>query len=291
MNALDGPNSAQMSWRCLEAEDAYQSALQAPGADLIEVAPDPRLEPLWRIRGILTAIDAVFRKGPMCLGWRRFYGWLLESRLAPGAFVLVIRGTIGFVEWLDDAEWCPRIGHPAAGEVESGFWGIYGSLTLRQPGGGADLPFAAAVTAIVGSGTLTVTGHSLGAAIANLAAFDLADPQRLSSRVSACLIASPKPGDAAFAAAFAKRCPSHVSWVNSADLVPRVPMGFGYARMPNVVTLDPAGKIEAGVANQHHAICYAYLQDSSSVDFSNVAPIDAPYASAIIRPQAPPVAA
>jgi triacylglycerol lipase len=264
------------------AEDAYSGALEVPGADLCEVAPDARLTAAWNVRGTLTGQDAILRAGPLTLGARRvFYGWLLESVATPGAFVLAIRGTDGILEWLEDAEFAPMEAHPVRGRVESGFWGIYQSMTLRR--GAADEPLIETVAAIVGTGKLQVTGHSLGAPLATYAAFELAG--RLSHvgwSVSARLFASPRPGDLSFATAFDWRVKNHVMYANKADLVPRVPFGFGYAHVPNVTELTPDGLVRPSIACQHHSLVYRYLIEPETFDPKWVTPRDADEAACLM---------
>jgi triacylglycerol lipase len=265
------------------AEDAYSAALAAPGADLAAVAADVRLTGAWNVRATLTGQDAILRMGPLVLGAQRvFYGWLLESKASPGAFVLAIRGTDGILEWLEDAEFAPMETHPVDGRVESGFWGIYQSMMLRR-GDGPDEPLVAGIAAIVGAGSLQAAGHSLGAPLATYAAFELADPDLLGRQVTARLFASPRPGDGRFAAAFACRVLWHVMYANKADLVPRVPFGFGYAHVPNVTELTPDGLVRPSIACQHHSLVYRYLIEPETFDPKWVTARDADEASCLVH--------
>lgn len=275
MIVADSRADAPLARLCRYAEDAYD----AVGGG--QVSPDPRLAPDWRVRGTLIGQDAVLRKS-VELGDRLvFYGWLLESIPNPGHFVLVIRGTIGAIEWAIDFE-IGLTSHPIGGYVEDGFYGLAKTLALE----GTGQPLVQAIAWIVGEGTLIVTGHSLGAALATLVAADCADPSRLGSRVSARLIASPRVGERAFVQAFGARVPDHMMYANTADIVPTVPFAFGYSDVPNVTKLDPADEICTSRACQHHALVYEYLMDPSSVDLANVATQDRPYAACIRAPAA-----
>ena len=86
------------------------------------------------------------------------------------------------------------------------------------------------------------TGHSLGAALATLAAAQYtAGPRSLYT------FASPRVGDAAFAAGFP--LPRAPRFVHCNDLVPRLPppdMGFKHAGDPFFI--DPAGGIQPGAS-------------------------------------------
>ncbi len=78
--------------------------------------------------------------------------------------------------------------------VEHGFWGIYASMQMTAVDGTLINPDAAAgIAALVGAGSVTVTGHSLGSALASYLSFDLAS--RLGDRIGAYLFASPRTGN------------------------------------------------------------------------------------------------
>eukprot|EP00747_Dinoflagellata_sp_TGD_P170710 gnl/TRDRNA2_/TRDRNA2_202970_c0_seq1.p1 gnl/TRDRNA2_/TRDRNA2_202970_c0~~gnl/TRDRNA2_/TRDRNA2_202970_c0_seq1.p1 ORF type:complete len:439 (+),score=56.07 gnl/TRDRNA2_/TRDRNA2_202970_c0_seq1:90-1406(+) len=67
-----------------------------------------------------------------------------------------------------------------------------------------------------------VTGHSLGGALATLAAFDLATTRGYEVR---CVVwGAPRVGDAAFVARYNAAVAKHARFVNKFDIVPRVPM-------------------------------------------------------------------
>lgn len=250
------------------------------GVSNLAPAADPRLTD-WGIRGYLVGLDTVFRRnnvvqvGPLQLGARVCYGFLAESRQAPGTFVVVVRGTATPIEWFEDAEFA-QVPHPVAGKVEAGFWGLY--KTLQMDG----LPASRAIAAAVGKGTITVVGHSLGAALATYLALDLA--VAMGSRVSARIFASPRPGNADFAAAFHDHLTDYVVYANELDLVPRVPFGLGYCPVPNVTALVPGAvqaRIRLGLECAHHILCYCAMLDYELLDWSAVPILDAACASCV----------
>ncbi len=288
MTGVSGPTDGALANLCMCAEDTFARALQgAPGASLEDPAPDPRITAAWQVRGRLVAADALFRSGPLVVGDTAvFYGWLLESRATPGEFVVVVRGTEGIMEWLIDAEFAPRRAHPVAGEVESGFFGIYETMQFVDAVGGAPAPAAEAIARAVGAHGLTITGHSLGSALATYLAFDVA---RADTPVRARLVASPRPGDQAFSEAFGRAVPDHVMFANVADVVPKVPFWFGYSPVPNVTKLSSAGtefRICSGLACQHHALVYECLINRDTSALQKLPHEDDKFA-ACIRPRSP----
>ena len=220
-------------------------------------APDPRLGK-WQVDGIITGLDAV--KGPDKLlalnAGRVFYGWVLQAN--SGEYVVVIRGTEAFVEWLIDAEVAPMSAHDIAGEVETGFWSVYETLKVG-PTKLADY--------LRGVGEVTIAGHSLGGAIATYLTFDMAD--RLGGEnVRGCYFASPHPGDDEFSIAFGKAVAEHVMYRNVNDVVPSTPFLLGYTSVPNVEELNGAlsgVEITGGLAAQHHLVSYAALINRDSL--------------------------
>lgn len=272
----DRKADAQLAVMVLAAEDMYSA--QGPAA--IQPVVDPRITAGWSLRGYIVGTDALLRPaGSLAIGVQRvFYGLLLESNSAPGEFCAVARGTSGLIEWLEDAEFL-LTPSKRTGEVEAGFFGIYESFAFRHPGG-AEMPVAASIAAIVGVGSLTIVGHSLGAALATYLAYDVA--ALIPGRVALRVFASPHPGDSAFSAAVAAAIPDHAHYANVADVVPRVPIGLGYARLPNTVELAPfnlAVRIRMNVGCLHHALSYASLLDDRVLDS---APQDSPYVSCIL---------
>lgn len=136
---------------------------------------------------------------------------------ADDAIYVVFRGTKTISEWISDAEFA-QVSYAYAsggGMAEQGFSAVY--ATIR--GGIVD-----EVNALAQSGgytTLYVTGHSLGASVATLAAPDLA---RATSFASPILydFASPRTGDPTFAS-LVNALPTSWRVVNTNDEVPKLP--------------------------------------------------------------------
>jgi pimeloyl-ACP methyl ester carboxylesterase len=136
-------------------------------------------------------------------------------------------------------------------------------MQLIDPAGTSLGILAPAITGAAGSGgTVTVVGHSLGAAIATYLTLDLA--RGLGARVSACLFASPHTGNQAFANFFDMTVIDYRLFNYILDIVPRVPLGLGYAPLPRRTVLQPAtaeASIRVGLGCNHHVICYCAMLD------------------------------
>lgn len=192
----------------------------------------------------------------------KFYGFLARHKEQKHNFVLAIRGTEGWVEWLDDA--MARLVRfrqvPNCGRVERGFDKIYSTLKVVKRYIGAGVTPAAQTTGAAApapapqimQGTFgeqleqltdtleepevmalpkerrprrsfVVTGHSLGSALATLFVMRNKEKNRFDI-TTICTFASPRVGDAKFAEQF-NALPMD-SWriVNCQDLVPKLPL-------------------------------------------------------------------
>lgn len=280
---LPRPADAKVAFFPIYAEDSFTLACQGGAAAALARPPvDHRLEPDWKVRAYLTASDAVFEKDcPITLGTScAFFGWALEAAEDPGRFLIDIRGTIGLAEWLKDGMYAPRP-HPVAGKVEDGFYSILKTMGLDGVNGGAAADLG---RLLKGAKSVTITGHSLGAALGHLLSFDLAAPGLLDVPVESIQFASPRPGDAAFGAALLARVPAHRSYAYERDEVPRVPFGFGFSPVPGTITLPaihPAIRVKFDLRCFHHALTYATLLDPTSLASFAALAIDLPFLSCL----------
>ena len=271
------------------AEDMYSDgALKPP--------PDPRIASSgWSLIGILTAMDtlipasdAASQKLGIDQGKRVFYGFVARNQADPTQHVVAIRGTDGIVEWAIDAEFAP-IPHPAypGAHVEQGFWGLYQTLSLADPATGATTHQNAAegVAALVGAGSLMVTGHSLGAALATYFAQALA--VRLPARVRACLFASPRSGDGAWTAIFDQHVADYRLFNYLLDVVPHVPTGIGYSTLSKATVIEPSNA-QAGIGLNllcnHHLVDYCAMIDYAQQQAAPLGPADAAAVKCILGP-------
>jgi triacylglycerol lipase len=149
----------------------------------------------------------------------------------PGAVLVVFRGTepdhLG--DTLDDAG--VALVRWTHGAVHDGF---------RHALERVWTPLAARLAALGGSRPVWFGGHSLGAAVATLAA------DRFPDTAGVCTLGSPRVGDRAFAAAFDARFGDRAArYVNDADIVTHVPTPFPlpYAHVGRLRQITPDGRV------------------------------------------------
>jgi triacylglycerol lipase len=249
-------------------------ALDMHGAQPTSLTPTPAsglTAAGWTVVAYITGLDTLLNAGPLQLDTKTVcYGF--AARNAAGELAVAIRGTDGFVEWVEDGEFVPipyapssplPAGSPAM-TVEQGFWGVYASLALVDPNGAPLGPVAPALVTLAGAvGRMTVVGHSLGSTLATYLTLDLARSS-LGARVTACVFASPHTGDQAFVTLFDTTVSDYRLFNYLLDIVPRVPMGLGYEPLPRRSVLQPAGAeavIRVSIACDHHVVCYCAMLD------------------------------
>jgi triacylglycerol lipase len=251
----------------MNAMDMYRvttGALTPPAAPGLTAAG-------WTILAYIAGNDSLLRAGQLQLdGQTVYYGFL--AKRAPGELVAVIRGTDGFVEWVEDGEflpipYVPKIALPPGSGlvlVEQGFWTLYQSMQLISPAGATIGALAPAIAGVAGAaGSMTVVGHSLGAALATYLAVDLARGP-LGKCVSACLFASPRTGNQDFVELFDRAVSDYRLFNYVLDIVPRVPLGLGYLPLPRRTVIQPTtaeATIRVSIDCNHHVICYCAMLD------------------------------
>ena len=183
-----------------------------------------------------------------------------------GNVVIAIRGTRGIHEWLNDLHYhavsCPFL--PDAGCTEDGFTEVYMSLRVDAEHGAkrlrqsvADLVFPLPVK------SLTLCGHSLGAALATLLALDLAVNTEFKD-LTLYNFASPRTGDERFAQVFNRLVPNTYRVVNPMDLVTEVPRTLlsrhtKYQHVESTTVLVPHHGVKQHLLCMHHLSTYAHL--------------------------------
>jgi hypothetical protein len=220
-----------------------------------------------------------------------FYGFIAQNNANTDQFVLAIRGTSNGIEWWDDANAVVKTPFkvPGCGSVGMGFARIYDTLAVvERPVGFAAAAaqsvdteglkaaggFSRQVSALVGrhasnlsaraagiapTASVTVTGHSLGSALATLYAMENARTDQLVNPLL-CTFASPLVGDATFASVFNGLALTSWRIVNTPDLVPKVPpSGFTHIDAPQVYS--STGKVQSSVGCWHALSTYLSLID------------------------------
>jgi triacylglycerol lipase len=194
--------------------------------------------------------------------------------------VVALRGTESTMEWWDDFHWdlAPFTQIPHAGNVAQGFYDIYNSIGTMAPGQeGTSAPsaLAADVAHAATSGLaadldpaslpLVVTGHSLGGALATLLVTDLTASTAL--KPQAWTFASPRVGDATFAARYGGL--STVSWriYNQVDVVPYFPVDVSDSYQPVTTgyAINSLGKAKWSLSCAHSLNTYMHVLSPATV--------------------------
>jgi hypothetical protein len=180
-----------------------------------------------------------------------YVGWFsqgLPGSPIPGSevaanepFVVVsFRGTVpsDLSDWIEDLSFSKFAAfsddYPDV-SVHSGFWGAYQEMKPAMLSGLA--------TAFSDSGarTLIVTGHSLGAAMAELAALDLKLNVYPDKYYASYTQGTPRPGNPAFADLYSANIDASFREIHQADVVPHLPpMLLGFQHGPTEVWFDEA---------------------------------------------------
>ena len=111
-----------------------------------------------------------------------------------------------------------------------------------------------------------VCGHSLGSAIATYLSFDVA--KLLGNKAGACLFASPRTGDQAWAAAYGATVATCRLTNYVLDVVPNVPFdappAIRYATLGGAGILQPStaqAEVRFDIRCNHNLICYCAMID------------------------------
>jgi len=210
---------------------------------------------------------------------RVFYGFIAVGG-DPKTAVVALRGTATNTEWWDDLHWdlVPFTQVPNGGKVAQGFLDIYNTYGTMTPGqqqsSQASPAFAAEVAQAVASGLeagldpalpTVVCGHSLGGALATLLVADLTGTTPL--KPQAWTFASPRVGDAIFAARYGGL--STVSWriYNQVDVVPYFPVDVtdNYQPVTTGYAINSLGKAKWSLGCAHALNTYMHMLSPGTV--------------------------
>jgi triacylglycerol lipase len=270
-------DDAQFALRTLDAELMLDPTTLTPPASMMLTAAG------WRILGYLTGIDAVLKLRQNIVGERRFYGFLAQSMFNKTVYLVAVRGTETFIEWLKDLEGAP-VPHPLAGRVHAGFNDIYRSFQFKVPLELTERPLIDGLREYITPGsTVVVAGHSLGSPLGQFTTLDLvrAAPD---VTVHGRYFASPRAGDQDFAAYFGSQVRDYRCYYYPADLVPKVPLGFGYVPLPMQCPVGAHWRLGDEPPDWHHAFCYACQLDPSIYTAAQTIPAYKPYLASILGP-------
>ncbi|HXW71685.1 MAG TPA: lipase family protein [Methylocella sp.] len=276
------------------AEDMYTDGTKIP-------VIDPRIrEAGWEVIGYLTARDAILperasllpgQKKIIKLGDVVFYGFLARCIADPDQYTVAVRGTSGLAEWIIDAEFLPIPNPREPGtKVEQGFWDIYDSMSLINLDGSVINDVAAkGIVDKVGKDRVVVAGHSLGSALATYLSLETA--KLLGPRLSACMFASPRTGDAAWAGLYDKTVSDYRLFNYVLDVVPYVPFDvppdIQYSTLSKATIIQPStaqADVRLDIACDHHIICYCAMLDYEYTKQTPLEPQDQSLWACVIGP-------
>ena len=155
--------------------------------------------------------------------------------------VVVFRGSESRRDWRTNFRVLRR--RTAIGTVHRGFWEAWSSVRDR----------VVAELVRIDPVRVFVCGHSLGGAIATLAAMEIAEVLPMGQRVQCVTFGAPRPGFGSLARA-ARRLPVDFHrYIHPADPVPRVPLAlFGHRHVCPEIPVAPSGGCLPCIAD---AIC------------------------------------
>jgi len=229
---------------------AYTSGTAIPPNYAIPAGSDYKLMDVINGNDLATEIGGAKLNVP--------FGFIAKN--VENDLVVVIRGTLGIWEWIQDARFlrvpCPLA--PGAGETEDGFTSVYQSLTV---GATASSLFAYLKSVNPLANSITITGHSLGSALATLLAYDLA-VNSVYTNPSVVTFASPQVGDLQFVDTYNNEVPDTYRIANVPDIVPGLPGPLlGYDHIDQLVRVNSIGKAKAVPTCTHSLDTYLYLLD------------------------------
>lgn len=284
---ISDPTAARQALLVMYAENMYDSL-----GDHDKANPSPPVDPglveNWDVVGFITAVDALADAQRIGLGTRFYYGFLAQSKADSNEFIAVVRGTANASEWIEDVEFAP-IDAPSnmGGHVENGFFSIYESMRFSSKGDSSLQPVVDGIAGKVGSGRLTVLGHSLGSALVTYLSLDLAISTAFSGKLAVCMFASPHAADRKFVEFYDQKVSDYKVFNYSRDLVPKVPFFFDYAALPRAREFSPdeaQAEIRNNLAGNHHVVCYAAMLDYKAANWNQLPAIDQPCVKCILGP-------
>lgn len=195
---------------------------------------------------------------------------------------IAVRGTEGIWEWVQDLKFFARPfpSVPSSGLAEDGFTDMYLSFSLTPGPSSTFLKDLA--SELSPNATVTVTGHSLGAALATLLALDLAFNTKLS--IALYTLASPRVGDLTFHNVFNHVVPNAYRIANRLDVVTQTPPPLLYFHVGDDTELLPPNTMTFTVPCEHHITTYLNML-ATLIHQQSLYPIDG---DCLKQPPAPP---
>ncbi len=238
---------------------AYQMYLDNPGN------PNPP-QPTYFPAGWTLAMNLTVDPVVGIFSQVEFIGFIAQSAADPSQYLIAFRGTQSDLDWISDFEfWMePFTAIPNGGQVEHGFLAVYQTLNGVVPGATAGSPLATIMGNIPTGASITVTGHSLGGALAVLHAAVLAGNGF--SDVTIATFAAPMAGDRQFSTTFMNLVPNSVRIYNIPDIVPDLPGTLlGYTQVQAGIAINSLDypEIDWSISCFHALLTYLYMLGST----------------------------
>lgn len=284
---LQSNERVEVSELALLVADVFDMYKQQP----TNLKPAPKADSIlgkeWDIVGYVIgdAKAAVTLNGAELLtvgGSTAMYGVLAHKKgeNPVQSYVLAIRGTADANEWKVNAfsaDRLPLSADQGKGTVAKGFYSIYQTMryvpNVANATAATNVPAWQSIRDVVGTAPVTVVGHSLGSAMSTYMMADLASRGGLGARVRGRLLASPRPGDDAYANYVASVVQDYIVYNNVSDVVPQIPPG-SFAALKNEKILLPDNflvKVSISPICSHQLVSYAAglggIQPNRSLDF------------------------
>ena len=187
-------------------------------------------------------------------------GFVARNTQAANEYVIVVRGTEGIWEWVQDAKLLPVPFSAVSGGglTEDGFTDMYQSF---RTGIDPQSPrLVASLSGLLGgSGNkLTICGHSLGSALVTLMALDIVVNTPF-KQPTVYTFASPRVGDLHFANFFNAVVQDCHRIANRMDIVAHVPLPPLYIHVGDETELNPGGTVDNNLLCMHDMATYMYM--------------------------------
>ncbi|MDR0218270.1 MAG: lipase family protein [Enterobacteriaceae bacterium] len=186
----------------------YAATMYDQSPDDLEPLPDSRIEDDgWKLKAYIYSIgyDLIGenRNKFITVDKDTYFGYIAEKIDNSGEYVITLRGTRGFAEYIEDADMDYKRPWPdtPSQKVCDGFHTIYQSLRLIVPDNTTDIDYsqlalADAIAQFIGEDAYyTISGHSLGAAMGTYLMRDIYDKP---PHGRFCSFASPRTGNNEF---------------------------------------------------------------------------------------------
>jgi len=194
----------------------------------------------------------------------KVFGFIAKS---DSDVAVAIRGTEGVFEWVLDFDFSlTPFPYSTAGNVENGFSDFYSSFRTGKTHLAPRVVEALAELIQRGTATtLSITGHSLGAALATLLAIDVAANGGFTTPV-VYTFASPRVGDKVFAGTYDGLVETSWRIANQNDIVTNLPPQFvGYTHVDAYYPINSDDRCKHNVVCWHSLETYLNTLDATSV--------------------------